>query len=101
MGLTLNKDGAITGVGWDTPAFKAGLTIGNTIVAVNGTVFSDTALKAAVTAAKGGTDPIVLLIKSNDSVAPVSIDYHGGLRYPHLEKIGTGEGGLDRLLTAR
>ncbi len=101
LGLTLNKDGAITGVGWDTPAFKAGLTIGNTIAAVNGTIFSDTALKAAVTAAKGGTDPIVLLIKSNDSVAPVSIDYHGGLRYPHLEKIGTGEGGLDRLLTAR
>jgi predicted metalloprotease with PDZ domain len=101
LGLTVDKDGKLTGVGWDSPAFKAGLKIGDAIVAVDGTAFSDTALKAAVTAAKDRKAPIALLVKAADQIAPVSIDYHGGLRYPHLEKIGTGEGGLDRLLTPR
>ena len=101
LGVTINKDGGITGVGWDSPAFNAGLAPGDSIVAVDGTAFSNDALKAAVTAAATRKGPIVLLIKANDRIAPVSIDYHGGLRYPHLEKIGTGEGGLDRLLTPR
>jgi len=58
-------------------------------------------LKAAITAAKTGKAPIVLLVKSGNRIAPFEIDYHGGLRYPHLEKIGTGEGGLDRLLAPK
>ena len=91
----------MTGVSWDGPAFKAGLTPGDTIVAVDGTAFSNEAMKAALTAAKTRKEPIVLLVKANDMIAPVSIDYHGGLRYPHLVKIGAGEGGLDRLLMPR
>ena len=101
LGLTVDKEGKLTGVGWDSPAYKAGLTIGDSIVAVDGTAFSDSALKGAVTAAKARKTPIVLLVKSNDQISPVSIDYHEGLRYPHLQKIGTGEGGLDRLLAPR
>ena len=54
-----------------------------------------------MTAAKSRRGAIELLVKSNDRIAPVGIEYHGGLRYPHLQKTGTGEGGLDRLLTAR
>lgn len=101
LGVTVGKDGALTGVGWDSPAFKAGLTIGDTIVAVDGTAFSDTALKAAVAAAATRKGPVVLLMKINEKIAPVEIDYHGGLRYPRLEKTGTGVSGLDRLLAAR
>ncbi|MDB5706489.1 MAG: peptidase [Sphingomonas bacterium] len=101
IGLAVNNEGALTSVQWDGPAFKAGLTVSDTIVAVNGTAFSGQVLKEAVTAAKAGKDPIILLVKANDRIAPVSIDYHDGLRYPRLEKIGTGEGGLDKLLTPR
>jgi predicted metalloprotease with PDZ domain len=101
LGLALNNEGAVTGVTWDSPAFKAGMTVSDTIVAVNGQAWSAQAIKDAVTAAKTGKEPIVLLVKANDRIAPVSIDYHGGLRYPRLEKIGSGEGGLDTLLTAK
>jgi predicted metalloprotease with PDZ domain len=101
LGVALSNEGVVTGVIWDSPAFKAGLTLSDTIVAVNGNAWSAQAIKDAVTAAKTGKEPIVLLVKANDRIAPVSIDYHGGLRYPRLEKIGTGEGGLDKLLTPR
>jgi len=101
IGLALNNEGAVTGVIWDGPAFKAGLTVSDTIVAINGQTWSPQAIKDAVTAAKAGKEPIVLLVKANDRITPVSIDYHGGLRYPRLEKIGSGEGGLDTLLTAK
>ena len=29
------------------------------------------------------------------------VEWHGGLRYPWLEKTGKGESGLDRLLAPR
>ena len=41
------------------------------------------------------------LKEEKGKVRTVQIDYHDGLRYPHLEKIGTGETGLDKLLAAR
>jgi hypothetical protein len=34
-------------------------------------------------------------------VREVGLHWHGGLRYPKLEKIGTGDGGIDLLLRAR
>ncbi len=101
LGLSVGKGGAIGAVTWDSPAFDAGLDLGDTIVAVDGREYSDDRLKDAVRAAKGGKDPIKLLVKSGTRYREIAIDYHDGLRYPRLEKIGAGEGGLDRLLQAR
>ena len=93
--------GEVTGVTWDSPAFVAGLTVGDTIVAVDGEAFTPDALKAAIVAAKGGKAAIPLMVKKGDHYRAVALDYHGGLRYPRLEKIGTADGGLDRLLAPR
>jgi predicted metalloprotease with PDZ domain len=101
IGIVLGKEGAISTVQWGSAAFKAGLDVGGTITAVGDLVYSPEHLKEAIVAAKAGTDPIRLTIKNGDRLSTVTIDYHDGLRYPRFEKIGTGEGGLDRLLTAR
>ncbi len=101
LGLTTNGEGEVTAVNWDSPAFKAGMDVSSKIVAVNGTAYSGDALKEAVKTAKTAKEPIQLLVKDGDKIRTVAIDYHGGLRYPRLEKIGTGEGGLDKLLTAK
>jgi len=101
LGLSVGKGGAIGTVTWDSPAFNAGLDLGDTIVAVDGREYSDDRLKDAVRAAKGGKDPIKLLVKSGTRYREIAIDYHDGLRYPRLEKTGSGEGGLDRLLAPR
>jgi predicted metalloprotease with PDZ domain len=98
VGLVLGKGSAISEVLWDGPAFDAGLDLGDELVAVDGMAFTGQRLKDAIKAAKGSKDPIKLLVKSGDRYREVAIDYHGGLRYPRLEKIAEGEAGLDRLL---
>ena len=101
VGLTIGREGAVAGVVWGSPAFDAGVTNGDTITAVNGTAYTPEAMKAAITAAKGTKEPITLLVKKGDRIEQRVIDYHQGLRYPRLAKIGTGEGGLDRLLSPK
>jgi membrane-associated protease RseP (regulator of RpoE activity) len=114
--------GAVTGVSWGSPAFNAGLTVGATIVSVNGQPYSADAIKRAIRGAQsangqvggqasgqsggqagsqtGGT-PIQLIVRQQDAYRTVALDWHGGLRYPRLEKIGKGDAGLDRLLAPR
>jgi predicted metalloprotease with PDZ domain len=87
IGLTLSREADITAVQWDGPAFKAGLTIGAKLLAVNGIAYDSERLKEAITAGKKGGAPLNLLIKSGDHYRTVEIDYHGGLRYPRLERI--------------
>ncbi|WP_267381892.1 MULTISPECIES: peptidase M61 [unclassified Sphingomonas] len=100
-GLAADKDGNLTSVIWASPAFKAGLDTGGTILAVGDGAFSPDRLRDAIVAAKGSKEPIRLTIKADDRVRTVAIDYHGGPRYPHLVKTSTGETGLDRLLAPR
>jgi hypothetical protein len=41
------------------------------------------------------------IVKNGDRYRTIRIDYHGGLRYPHLERAGTGEARLDAILAAK
>lgn len=100
-GFVVGNDGKITGVLWDSAAFNAGLTVGSQIIAVNGRNFDADSIKQAIRdAANGGTAP-QLLIHDGDVYRTVTLDWHGGLRYPRLEKAGKGPGTLDALLAPR
>ena len=87
LGLSLGGDGVIGDVRGDGPAFNAGLGSGTTVVAVNGQAYGKDVLDDAVKAAKDGKAPIELLVKEFDRFRTVKLDYRGGLRYPHLERI--------------
>ena len=101
LGLVLDKDGEFTAVQWEGPGFKAGLTDGVKLIAVNGLAYDAERLKSAVTAAKGGKSPIELLVKAGERYRTVSIDYHDGLRYPRFERIPGTPARLDDILAAR
>ena len=101
LGVSIGKAGAVASVIWDGPAFKAGIVPGATLVAVNGEAYGDDVLKAAITAAKGGSAPIRLLVKDGDAYKTVDVAWNGGLRYPRLERIATGPSSLDALYAAR
>jgi predicted metalloprotease with PDZ domain len=100
-GLVVGNDGKVTTVIWDSPAFNAGLTVGTEIVAVNGRKFDGDALKQAIRNAGGNGKAAELLIKSGDLYRTARLDWHGGLRYPRLQKVGKGRGTLDALLAPR
>jgi len=96
LGLSVVGDGTITAVQWGGPAFAVGLTAGKKIIAVNGRAFDGERLKDVIThdARPGNSDAIALLVQDGDYYRTLSIDYHGGLRYPKLVRI---DGTPDRL----
>ncbi|MFT3763067.1 MAG: M61 family peptidase [Pseudoxanthomonas sp.] len=102
LGLSIGKDGKVGDVRWDGPAFNAGIGTGTQIVAVNDQDYSKDVLEDAVKAAKADKNAkIVLLIKEFDRYRTVELDYHDGLRYPHLERIEGTPDYLTPIFTAR
>jgi predicted metalloprotease with PDZ domain len=101
LGISLNKSGSIRGVLWDSPAYKAGLAPGEQIIAVNGMTYSAERVKNAVKDSPGATGPIELIVKDEEHVRTVPIDYHGGARYPHLERVEGAPARLDDILAAK
>ena len=103
LGVVLDKDGVVSAPRWDSPAFDAGLVTGAKIFAVGGLAYTPDVIKAAITAAKGGSKPIDLLVRRGDRFFTVPVKWNGGLRWPWLERIpGTsGQAGLDRLLAPK
>jgi predicted metalloprotease with PDZ domain len=101
LGVTLGKDGSLKTVEWDSAAFKAGLTAGMAVLAVNGDPYDAEVLKDAIKQAKSATAPIELIVKTADRFKVVRIDYHDGLRYPHLERDAAQPARLDDILTPR
>jgi predicted metalloprotease with PDZ domain len=97
-GLVLGKEGEIKEVVWDSPAFNAGLTVGTKLVAVDGRSLEPDKLKAAI---KSKKSPLALLVKTGDLYRTVELRYGGGLRYPKLERAGSGASSLDALLGPR
>ena len=97
-GMSLDKDGKITAVIWDGPAFRSGITVGQSIVAVGTRTYSEAGIKAAITSAKDGNAPILLTVKRGEEVRQLPLSWNGGLRYPRFTKIGSGRGALDILL---
>ncbi len=87
IGLTMAKDGHINDVRWNGPAFKAGVSTGEKLVAVNGQTYSRDALKQAIKNAKQGKKPIRLTLEYQGTVHTIDVDYHKGLQYPHLVRV--------------
>ena len=101
LGLSTDKDGKVTDVRWDSVAFNAGIGSGMTLAAVNGIEYSKAALEDAIKAAKGTREPLQLMVKDFDRYRTLSLDYHDGLRYPHLERIAGKPDYLTPIFTAR
>lgn len=101
LGAVISRDNVLTEVVWDSPAFKAGLTTNTTLVAVNGRTYSADLLKRAITEAAGGGAPVELIVRNQDRYRTVTVDYRGGLRYPHLEPVAGRADGFKAILAPR
>ncbi len=94
LGLGVSKNGSVYDVLKEGVGDKAGFAPGMKIVAVNGRAFTPDLLKAAVKEAKGSGPAISLIAENTGYFKVMTIEYHGGERYPFLERV---EGTPDRL----
>jgi predicted metalloprotease with PDZ domain len=79
-------------------ADHAGLGPGMKLVAINGRRASDELLHTALKEAKGGHDPMELIIENQGFFKIVKLDYHEGEKYPHLVREGKGTAVLDEVI---
>jgi predicted metalloprotease with PDZ domain len=93
-----DSHGGLEQVLWDSPAFKAGITPDMQLQAVNDQKYTPMVLREAILAAEKSKEPIRLLLKRGDEFLTISLDYHGGLRYPHLERVESTPDRLDAIL---
>ena len=101
LGMTVAAEGRLSDVLWEGPAYKSGLTVGTQIIAVNGLTVDPARLKSAIKDATKTGAAIEFLVKNGDRYRTVRIDYHEGLRYPHLERDESTPARLDQILTPR
>ena len=80
------ESGSLADVIPGTPAADAGLAPGMKIVSVNGTPFSQQALSDAIRETQGNRKAIVVVAQNSGFTRTYEIQYHGGDRYPHLER---------------
>jgi predicted metalloprotease with PDZ domain len=101
IGLKARATGEIGDVRLESPAAKAGLAPGTKIVAVNGREFAPAVLKNAVTDAVDKPGAISLIVKDGEYYRTVSVDYHGGEKYPWLERDETKPAVIDEIIAPK
>jgi predicted metalloprotease with PDZ domain len=99
IGIMLQKDGTIFDVMQGSPAYDAGLGPKMTVVAVDGKAYSPERLEEAIAHPRNGR--ISLLVHNFATVETREIQYAGGVRFPHLERIPGAHDYLSEILTAR
>jgi predicted metalloprotease with PDZ domain len=96
IGMIVDQDGTIVDVASDSAAGRAGLAPGSKLMGVNHRVYSADLLRQSIVGAETASPPIELLTLTDGYYTNVSVDYHQGLRSPHLVRIS----GKPDLLTA-
>ena len=84
IGVAIDADkNTIVDIVRGSPADKAGAGPAMRVIAVNGRKYSDERLKQAILA----RGPLELLLENAETFRTYALDYRGGLRYPHLQRI--------------
>jgi predicted metalloprotease with PDZ domain len=99
LGLVLGQEGNIMDVVLGTPAYKGGIGPGMKVVAINGRKFSPKVLDEALVATKKPNNPVEVLVEDGDFYRTYKLDYQGGPRHPHLERIKGQPDYLDQIFT--
>ena len=101
VGLELHADGSVGDTVEGLPAAKAGIGPGMKVLAVDGRKFSKNVWRDALKASKSGSTPMELLVENADYIRTFKIDYHGGEKFPHLERDASRADLLSEIYSAK
>jgi predicted metalloprotease with PDZ domain len=98
IGLLLKNDGAVEDSIVTMPAYKAGISPGMKVVAVNGREFTPQVLRQAIKAGLNATGALSLKVLNDGHYKTCAVDYHGGEKFPHLVREAGRPDLLDKVL---
>lgn len=98
LGLSISSDGHVEDVVIGSIGDKAGFGPGMKIAAVNGRSFTPALLRAAIQEAKGSGPAIEFIVENTGYYKVIRMDYHGGEKYPQLERVAGTPARLDDIL---
>jgi predicted metalloprotease with PDZ domain len=98
LGMRVNAAGGLLDVEMNGPAYKSGFGPGMKIVAVNGRAFSVPVLRAAIQEGKESQAPIEFIVENTGFYKVLKIDYHGGEKFPWLERVSVTPDRMDEIL---
>lgn len=86
LGLKIRESGSVSDVKIGSPAQLAGIAPSVKVIAIDNRAYSPTVLHDAMKAATKSAEPMEFLLRDGDVFKTVKVDYHGGEKYPHLER---------------
>ena len=98
LGLQVSSSGSVDDVLKDGIADTAGFGPGMKILAVNSRAFTPALLRQAIRDGKGSGPSIQFIVENTGYYKVLTLDYHGGERYPVLKRLGGGNDRLDDIL---
>lgn len=101
VGMLLKEDGSVMDVNPDLAAFKAGIAPGMKIISVNGRTWSTDVVHEAIASSRTSTAPIEFVVENGSFQETYKVNYHGGERYPHLERDSTKPDILGQVIKSR
>ena len=84
LGMIISKEGALLDVIPGSPAYAAGAGAGMKLLGVNGRKYSKDVMRTALRRSLNSQQPIALLVENGEYYSTLQVNYHEGIRYPHL-----------------
>ena len=98
LGMAVGTDGKVKDVIVGGLADKAGFGPDMQIIAVDGRGFTPLLLRAAIQHAQGNGPAIEFIVENTNYYKVIRMDYHGGERYPQLQRVDGTAARLDDIL---
>jgi len=98
LGMSVGTDGKVHDVIVGGLADKAGFGPDMQIIAVNGRGFTPLLMRAAIQHAQGNGPALEFLVENTNYYKVIRMEYHGGERYPQLQRVEGTPARLDDIL---
>ncbi len=101
LGLWLSDDGEVRDAIRGLPAYQTGVRPGMKLIAINARKWSPDLLHDALAASKTANGTLDLLVEDGEMYRTYAIDYHGGVREPHLVRTEGKQDLLSKIIAAK
>lgn len=101
LGMWVKPGGEVADVVHGSPVFAAGVAPGMRVESIAGRKWTSETARDALVKAEKSSEPLELIVESADLVRVLHLDYHGGLKNPHLVRAAAKADLLSQILAPR